>query len=68
MLKFEDMTVVTVKITVFWVVTLCILVDMYQHFEGNCCLHLHGSRVELQCLLNLMFTIIILCASFMLAI
>jgi hypothetical protein len=65
MLKFEDITVVTMKITVFFDVTLCSLVDMYQHFEGDCCLRLHGSRVELQCLLNLMFTIVIFCSIFL---
>jgi hypothetical protein len=34
--------VVTVKITVFWDVTLRSLVDMYHTFEGTCCLELQG--------------------------
>jgi len=26
------------RIVVFWLITVCILVDEYQHFGGNCCL------------------------------
>jgi hypothetical protein len=31
------------KITVFWNVTQCNLVDLYQGFEEICCLHIHGT-------------------------
>jgi hypothetical protein len=28
------------KITVFWDVAMCNVVDIYQHFRGTCCIHL----------------------------
>jgi hypothetical protein len=34
--------VVIIKVTVFWTVTPCSLVDMYGCFRGTCCLHLQG--------------------------
>jgi hypothetical protein len=34
--------VVTVKITIFWDVTLSSLVDMYRTFGGTCCLEHQG--------------------------
>jgi hypothetical protein len=39
---FEVLTVVSTKMDVFWVVPLCSLVEVYQHFRGPCCLHHHG--------------------------
>jgi hypothetical protein len=38
----EVLTLVTVKITIFWDVTLYSLVDRYQCFEGTFCFHFHG--------------------------
>jgi hypothetical protein len=40
---FFYLTVQT-KITVFWIVTPCILVDIYGRTEGTYCLHLQGSQ------------------------
>jgi hypothetical protein len=41
---------VTMKITVFWDVTPCNLVDIYR-FRLTCCLHHQGRRVSLAFLL-----------------
>jgi hypothetical protein len=41
---------VTVKITVFWDVTLYSLVEVYQHFRGKYCLHLQGQRAKAESL------------------
>lgn len=35
--RFEILMVLTLKVTVFWVVIAFSLVDCYQHFGGNCC-------------------------------
>jgi hypothetical protein len=35
---FEVLTAVSTKMAVFWVVTLCSLVEVYQRFRGPCCL------------------------------
>jgi hypothetical protein len=32
------------KMTVFWVVALCSLEEVYQHFRGACCLCHHGDE------------------------
>jgi GH43 family beta-xylosidase len=32
------------KITVFWNVAVCSLVNMYHYFRGSCSLHLQGRR------------------------
>jgi hypothetical protein len=29
---------------VFWYVKPCSLINIYQSFEGNCCLHLHNGK------------------------
>jgi hypothetical protein len=36
---FEVLTAVSMKIAVFWVVTPCSLVEVYQRFRGPCNLH-----------------------------
>jgi hypothetical protein len=38
------------KITVFWDVTLCSLVEKYQHSGGTCYIHLQGIRVRDECI------------------
>jgi hypothetical protein len=42
---FEVLTAVNTKIAVFWVVTPCSLVEVYQRFGGNFCLHHQGLNV-----------------------
>jgi len=34
-----------IRITVFWVLTLCGIWDRYQHFGEICCLHLQGESL-----------------------
>jgi hypothetical protein len=41
-LGFEVLTAVSTKMAVFWVVAPCSLVEVYQRFRGNCCLHHQG--------------------------
>jgi hypothetical protein len=36
---FEVLTASNMKMAVFWVVTLCSLVEVYRRFRGTCCLH-----------------------------
>jgi hypothetical protein len=38
---FEVLTAVSMKMTVFWVVAQCSLVEVYQRFRDPCCLHYH---------------------------
>jgi hypothetical protein len=35
---------VSTKMSVFWVVALCSLVEVYQRFGGPCCLHHQGDH------------------------
>jgi hypothetical protein len=42
--RFEVLMAVTMKITVFWDVTLCSVVDYYHHFRATCCIDLHPWR------------------------
>jgi hypothetical protein len=42
MMGFEIVMAVTVKITVFWDVMLCCLIDLHQHFRGTCCLKMEA--------------------------
>jgi hypothetical protein len=37
---------ISMKITVFWNVTPCGMVDIYQYSGGTCCLYFHERRVE----------------------
>ena len=41
----DTVTVRNMKIVVFWDVTLCSVVDGYQHFVGMCYLHLIARRL-----------------------
>jgi hypothetical protein len=43
-LGFEVLMVVSAKMTVFWVVVPCSLVEVYQRFRGLCCLHPQGDE------------------------
>jgi hypothetical protein len=40
--RFQVLTAASMKMTVFWVVASCSLVDVYWHFRGACCLHYQG--------------------------
>jgi hypothetical protein len=40
--RFQVLRAVNMKITAFWDVTPCSLVEMYCHFGGTSCLHLWG--------------------------
>jgi hypothetical protein len=40
--RFQVFPVAPMRITVFWHVTLCSLIECYQHCGGTCCLHLLG--------------------------
>jgi hypothetical protein len=42
-LGFEVLTAVSIKMTVFWVVTLCHLVEVYHRFRGTFCFHHQGN-------------------------
>jgi hypothetical protein len=42
--RFEVLTAVSTKMAVFWVVTQCCLVEVYQRFRGDCCLHRQGDE------------------------
>jgi hypothetical protein len=37
--RFEFLTVTSMKMAVFWVVAPCSLVEVYRRFRGACCLH-----------------------------
>jgi hypothetical protein len=37
--RFQVLTAASVKLTDFWVVTPCSLVEVYRRFSGACCLH-----------------------------
>jgi hypothetical protein len=41
---FEDLTAVSTKVAVFWVVAPYSLVEVYQRFRGPCCLHHQGDE------------------------
>jgi hypothetical protein len=38
MVRFQVLTAVSMKTTVFWDVALCSLVEVYRRFGGPCCL------------------------------
>jgi hypothetical protein len=40
----EVLTAVRMKRAVLWVVVPCSLVEVYQRFEGSCCLHHQGNH------------------------
>jgi hypothetical protein len=49
---FEVLMVASMKMTVFWVVVQCSLVEVYQHFRGTCCLHHQGINLMMEVLLK----------------
>jgi hypothetical protein len=60
--RFQVLTVASMKMTVFWNVALCSLVEVYRCFRGACCLHhqaycpstrLHGTTSQKIVILNL---------------
>jgi hypothetical protein len=49
--RFEAFTVVKIQVEVFWVVTPCNVMVVYQRVRGPCYLHLHpadGSGIDLR--------------------
>jgi hypothetical protein len=40
--RFQFITAASIKMTVFWDVAPCSLVDVYRRFTGDCCLHVQG--------------------------
>jgi hypothetical protein len=47
--RFEDLTALSMKIAVFWVVAPCSLVEVYQRFRRTCCLHHQGDHRPVVC-------------------
>jgi hypothetical protein len=41
LVRSEVLTAASMKMTVFWVVAPCSLVEVYRLFRGVCCLHHH---------------------------
>jgi hypothetical protein len=44
MVTFQVLTAASMKMTVFWDVRLCCLVEAYRRFRGTCCLHHQGDE------------------------
>jgi hypothetical protein len=44
-IRFQVITLVTRKITVFWNLTLCSLLELCKSFDGSLCLHIQGRRL-----------------------
>jgi hypothetical protein len=44
--RFQVLTAASMKVTVFWDVTPCSLVEVYRRFRGACCLHHQGGCPE----------------------
>jgi hypothetical protein len=44
MVRFQVFMTESMKMTVFWDVAPCILVEVYRHFGGACCLHHQGDE------------------------
>jgi hypothetical protein len=44
LVRHQVLTVLRMKMTVFWDVALCSLVEVYQRFRGACCLHHRGDQ------------------------
>jgi hypothetical protein len=42
--RFQVLTAASMKMTVFWDVTLCSLVEVYRRFRGACCLNHQGDE------------------------
>jgi hypothetical protein len=40
-MRFEFLTAVRMKMTAFWDIALCSLMDIEQHFRGAYCFHHH---------------------------
>jgi hypothetical protein len=46
MVKFQVLTAAIMRMTVFWDVAQCSLVEVYRRFRGTCCLHHQGVIME----------------------
>jgi hypothetical protein len=46
LVRFQVLMAVSMEMAVFWVVALCSLVEVYQHFRGACC-HQHQGDEDL---------------------
>jgi hypothetical protein len=44
MMRFQVLMAASMKMTVFWVVAPCSLVEVYRRLRGACCLHHQGDR------------------------
>jgi hypothetical protein len=44
--RYEVLTVITMKTSVFWDMTPCSLVDRHHNLRGNCCLNLQGGLLS----------------------
>jgi hypothetical protein len=42
--RFQVLIAANIKMTVFWVVAPCSLVEVYQRFRDPCCLHHQGDQ------------------------
>jgi hypothetical protein len=42
--RFQVLTAASMKMTVFWDIAPCSLVEVYRRFRGACCLHHQGDR------------------------
>jgi hypothetical protein len=46
--RFEVLTDVAIKITVFWDVTLCSPIEVYRRFGGKYCPYHHSSALKIE--------------------
>jgi hypothetical protein len=44
--QIRVLTATSMKMTVFWVVAPCSLVEVYRRFRGPCCLHHQGATSQ----------------------
>jgi hypothetical protein len=42
--EYQVLTAASIKMSVFWIVAPCILVEVFRRFKGACCLHHQGDH------------------------